>query len=256
MRHATLTVLMMTAFPLSLPHAQSTDTSADLAVNDDGAVARAPSIPPKFQDRAPNSTSAQLQSVGNRDPNRDRSLRPCSDKQSLSPGQAEDLVRRVATEENFYPDFVVAIARRGYHFDAAPASPARPYGLLQLSQPIAARFGVDRCKPEDNVRGGVRYLRHLQARYRNPLHILAAYHAGEDAVTEHKGMPPFPDTVRYVADVMNDFYGWPSAGADKPVPPATDGDRPRQATAKLHNAPTRPTSASPKPPDWLVLHVE
>ncbi len=65
----------------------------------------------------------------------------------------------------------------------------RAYGLMQLTPATAARFKVEICDPADNVLGGVRYLRHLHARFRNPFYILAAYHAGEQALIDGNGLP-------------------------------------------------------------------
>ncbi|MFC5396137.1 lytic transglycosylase domain-containing protein, partial [Bosea vestrisii] len=43
-------------------------------------------------------------------------------------------------------------------------------------------------------------------------YILAAYNAGEDAVEKNRGVPAFPETIRYVAEVINDFYALPAPG--------------------------------------------
>jgi hypothetical protein len=86
---------------------------------------------------------------------------------------------------------------------------------MQLEPETARHYRVDICDPADNVRGGVRFLRDLHSRYRNPLFILAAYNAGETALTEHGGIPPFPETVKFVAEVVNDFYDWPGISGKK-----------------------------------------
>jgi hypothetical protein len=79
---------------------------------------------------------------------------------------------------------------------------------MQLMPGTADRFGVtDICDPEQNIDGGVRYLRELTEEFRNPLLVAAAYNAGEDNVRKHGGIPPFKETVRYVADVLNNQMG-------------------------------------------------
>ena len=128
---------------------------------------------------------------------------------SLSSDQALALVLRIATEESFYPEFVLSVAKIESHYVSAARSPKGAYGLMQLTPDTAQRFKVDLCAPADNVRGGVRYLRFLHERYKNPFFMLAAYNAGEKAVLESRGVPPYPETVRFIADVMNDFYTWP-----------------------------------------------
>lgn len=126
----------------------------------------------------------------------------------MTPDRARALVEKIATEENFYPDFVVAVARAESRFQIDAVSPKGAIGLMQLEPETAKRFGVDICDPADNIRGGVRFLRELHTKYRNPLFILAAYNAGEKRLAEHGGVPPYPETMKFVADVINDFYGW------------------------------------------------
>ncbi|HZX84491.1 MAG TPA: lytic transglycosylase domain-containing protein, partial [Reyranella sp.] len=139
---------------------------------------------------------------------------PCAPATDLASDAAKALIERVATEEKFYPDFVLSVAKIESRYLSTALSEKGAYGLMQLTPDTAQRFGVDLCDPEGNVRGGVRFLRALHERYRNPFFILAAYNAGEAAVQKSRGVPPFPETVRFVADVMNDFYTWPDpAGA-------------------------------------------
>lgn len=136
----------------------------------------------------------------------------CPASEPLSAAAARDLVERIARDENFYPDFVLAVARAESRFQSDAVSPRGAIGLMQLKPETAKHYGVNICDPADNVRGGVRFLRDLHSRYRNPLFILAAYNAGEEALIEHGGVPPFAETVSFVAAVVNDFYDWPKIG--------------------------------------------
>ncbi|MCH4554292.1 lytic transglycosylase domain-containing protein, partial [Aestuariibaculum sp. L182] len=72
---------------------------------------------------------------------------------------------------------------------------------MQLMPATARRFEVDICDPEDNVRGGVRYLKHLQTKYANPLYVLAAYNAGPGRYDDHRstGRALPAETRAYVA---------------------------------------------------------
>jgi soluble lytic murein transglycosylase-like protein len=134
---------------------------------------------------------------------------PCPGAPALDRNAARELVKRVATQENFFPDFVISVSRIESAF-VSNAFSGRAYGLMQLTPATAERFNVNICDPEDNVRGGVRYLRHLHARFRNPFYILAAYNAGEQTLIERNGLPPYPETLTYIARVMDDFYEWPA----------------------------------------------
>ncbi len=139
----------------------------------------------------------------------------CPASTPLSPRAARDLVEKVAGDENFYPEFVLAVARAESHFQSEAVSSRGAIGLMQLEPETAKHYGVNICDPADNVRGGVRFLRDLHSRYRNPLFILAAYNAGEKALIEHGGVPPFPETASFVAAVVNDFYDWPKIAGRK-----------------------------------------
>ncbi len=180
----------------------------------------------------------------------------CHRGEPPSPAEAEALVRRVAQTEDFYPDFVLSVARIESHFRADQVSPKGAIGLMQLMPATAARFAVDICDPADNVRGGIRYLRILHDRYHNPFYMLAAYNAGEDAVAQYRGVPPFPETVRYVADVINDFYILPSPGGA--IGASAAGSPARHSLAR--RMASAPSSAAAQPEaSWsqgFVMHVE
>ena len=163
-----------------------------------------------------------------------------------SPSEAEALARKIATEEGFDQSLIVAVARVESRFRMDLVSPKGAVGLMQLMPATAQRFGVDPCDPADNVRGGVRFLRALQERFRNPMHVLAAYNAGEDAVEQHRGVPPYPETVRYVAAVLNDLNGWPKPAAAS----ATGASRSRRAAAPDPSNPQASWSQG------FVMHVE
>lgn len=191
---------------------------------------------------------------------------PCPEVAALPAEAARALVLRVATEEGFFPDFVTSVAKVESRYVSTALSDKGAYGLMQLMPETARRYEVDLCDPEGNVRGGIRLLRTLHARYRNPLFILAAYNAGEDVVRKSRGVPPFPETVRFIAEVLNDFYAWPdTAGGTKT--PAVLAAAAAPSIVELDGAvASTPLVAAPNPPNakapaprWdggFVVHVE
>ncbi|RCW82781.1 lytic transglycosylase domain-containing protein [Phyllobacterium bourgognense] len=132
----------------------------------------------------------------------------CNPTPPIDAVQGETVVRKIAGEERFDLDLVLAIARQESGFRMNSVSSAGAVGLMQLMPATAKRFDVDICDPEDNVRGAIRYLRLLQKKYQNPLYVLAAYNAGEGAVEQSRGVPFYPETVRYVSAILTDLYGW------------------------------------------------
>jgi len=86
--------------------------------------------------------------------------------------------------------------------DAVSTAGAR--GLMQLMPDTAQRFGVsDSADPAQNIRGGVAYLDWLMGEFdADPILVLAGYNAGEGAVREYAGVPPFAETRAYVPKVL------------------------------------------------------
>ena len=117
------------------------------------------------------------------------------------------LVARLASEYGVAPRLALAIARAESAFDATAVSARNAVGLMQLMAETAARFGVtDIHDPEQNVRGGLAYLRWLLAYYRGQATLaIAAYNAGEGAVDRFRGVPPYPETRQYVRKVRSRY---------------------------------------------------
>ena len=84
-------------------------------------------------------------------------------------------------------------------------SPKGARGLMQLIPATARRFGVaDSFDPAQNILGGAAYLDWLLNRFAgDPILALAGYNAGEGAVDNHKGVPPYPETRDYVVKVFD-----------------------------------------------------
>ena len=79
---------------------------------------------------------------------------------------------------------------------------------MQLMPATARRLGVvDPFDPEQNLRGGARYLTELLRMFDNDMRLaLAAYNSGENAVLRHgRAIPPYPETHQYVARVMERY---------------------------------------------------
>ena len=82
-------------------------------------------------------------------------------------------------------------------------------GPMQLIPETAARYGVtDICDPEQNVRGGLLFLKDLVDHFQgNMMLVAAAYNAGPERVYSAAGVPAIAETVRYVASAANKYYG-------------------------------------------------
>ena len=117
------------------------------------------------------------------------------------------LIQKLAPRFSVDARLALAIVRSESNFDAAARSPKNAVGLMQLIPDTAERFGVrDALDPEQNIRGGLAYLRTLLAQFKGDVALTAAaYNAGEGAVTRHGGVPPYAETQEYVRRILN-FY--------------------------------------------------
>jgi soluble lytic murein transglycosylase-like protein len=120
-----------------------------------------------------------------------------------APADLAKLVRALAPEFRLSPNLVMAVIEVESNYDPRALSPKNAQGLMQLIPETAERFGVkDVWDPEQNLRGGMAYLRWLLDRFQGDVRLaLAGYNAGEGAVERHQGVPPFGETQDYVRQV-------------------------------------------------------
>ncbi len=114
------------------------------------------------------------------------------------------LVRTVSRRYGVDEALVAAVVRAESGFDPRAVSRVGAMGLMQLMPGTAADMEVaDPFDPEQNLEGGVRYLKWMMERFPGRLDLaLAAYNAGPAAVDRYGGVPPFPETRSYVRRVM------------------------------------------------------
>lgn len=115
-----------------------------------------------------------------------------------------DLVLGLTPEYHLDPSLVLALIWVESRFRADARSPKDARGLMQLTPATAKRFAVeDPWDMEQNLRGGMAYLRWLLAYFKGNVRlVLAAYNAGEHAVDRHGGIPPYPETQQYVEKIV------------------------------------------------------
>jgi soluble lytic murein transglycosylase-like protein len=140
-----------------------------------------------------------------------------------APPYIERLVHQLAPQFKVNPKLALAIISVESNFDSVALSNKNAKGLMQLIPATAQRFGVRNAyDPQQNIRGGMAYLRWLLAYYQGDVRLVAAaYNAGEGAVDRHRGVPPFAETQDYVRRVIERFGNAPhpyDAGVTSPSP--------------------------------------
>jgi soluble lytic murein transglycosylase-like protein len=120
----------------------------------------------------------------------------------------EQLVRQAADKHRVDPALIRAVIETESNWNPGAISNRGAGGLMQLIPTTAMRFGVnDVFDPQQNIDGGVHYLKVLLERYNGNMDLaLAAYNAGEGAVDRAHGIPAFRETRNYVQKVQNAYF--------------------------------------------------
>lgn len=130
----------------------------------------------------------------------------------------DDLIAKTSKKYRIDSALVKAIIKAESNFNHRAVSPVGARGLMQLMPATAATLQVqDSFHPENNIDGGVRYLRYLMNLFNGNLPlVLAAYNSGENTVLRYKNrIPPYQETQTYVRRVL-DYFSRYSSG--NPVP--------------------------------------
>lgn len=125
-----------------------------------------------------------------------------------------DLINHAARTHHLNPALLAAVVTAESNFNPHARSRRGAYGLMQVMPetwrefekepacaPEAARLTSPPCMddPAANLNAGAAYLEALVLRFKgDPILALAAYNAGAGAVEQHAGIPPFPETTRYL----------------------------------------------------------
>jgi hypothetical protein len=140
--------------------------------------------------------------------------RPSTSAVVMERSQIQQLVLRYAAEYGMDYLLLDALIRTESAYNPNAVSHKGAMGLMQLMPATARRLRVaDPFDPEQNIRGGVAEFARLMERYSGRVELaLAAYNAGEGAVSKYGGIPPFRETRNYVARIMELYTGKPWNG--------------------------------------------
>jgi len=175
-------------------------------------------------------------------------------------GRLEGLIQKLARRHGVDERLVRAVLTQESGGDPRAVSPKGALGLMQLMPETAALMGVsDPFDPEENVAGGVKYLKLCLKRFGDDVTLaLAAYNAGPAAVERYCGVPPYRETEDYVGRVLTAYAGTSpldGRGSPPPRPAAAKKEEPPPPAGLNWRLPT-PTwkLAAPKPrlagPHW------
>lgn len=125
---------------------------------------------------------------------------------SDSPEGLRLLIDRMATEHGVDVKLAHALVQVESNYKARAVSPKGAMGLMQLMPATARHYAIDDpFDPIQNLTAGLRHLRGLLDRYGRGKEslALAAYNAGEGAVSRYNGIPPYRETQNYVQRILS-----------------------------------------------------
>ena len=114
-------------------------------------------------------------------------------------------IDRMAARYNIDSELIRAVILTESCFNPRAVSRVGARGLMQLMPATARMLGVsDTFDPDQNIEGGVRYLRMMLDEFDQDTTLaLAAYNAGPQAVKKYgNAIPPYPETRSYVRKIL------------------------------------------------------
>jgi soluble lytic murein transglycosylase-like protein len=123
----------------------------------------------------------------------------------LPESELNPLIEQAAQKEEVDANLLRAVAEQESGFRSCAVSPKGAMGLMQLMPATVQELGVnDPFDPAQSLLSGARLLKQLLARFGGDRALaLGAYNAGAGRVEESGGIPPIPETIRYVQQILS-----------------------------------------------------
>jgi len=125
-------------------------------------------------------------------------------KRNVDKSNWDKYITRYAKEYGVDEDLIRAVIQVESANNPNALSYKGAMGLMQLMPQTAKMLGVtDAWDPEQNIRGGVKYLSQLSDTFDGDIvKMLAGYNAGPGRVVQYDGVPPFAETQNYVKKIL------------------------------------------------------
>ena len=127
-------------------------------------------------------------------------------KQS-SANSYDQIIQMKSIKYDIEPSIIKALISAESDWDVTAVSRKGAMGLMQLMPSTAEDMQIQNpFDPEQNIEAGTKYLRLLLNRFSGDLELaVAAYNAGPATVEKSGGIPSFPETRKFVKNVISDY---------------------------------------------------
>lgn len=120
----------------------------------------------------------------------------------------KEKIIKQSLEQGVDPALALSLVKQESAFNKDARSYVGAIGLFQLMPQTARDLGVNPYYVNDNIKGGIKYLKMMKQKFgRNDL-ALAAYNAGPGAVQRYRGIPPYRETRNYVRNIMRTYKNY------------------------------------------------
>lgn len=126
-------------------------------------------------------------------------------KYNPSKAVIKEKIVKYALQHGVDPALALSVAKQESQFNRHARSRCGAIGVFQLMPSTAKSLGVNPYYLNQNVIGGIKYLKKMKKKFGSIELTLAAYNAGPGAVRKHKGVPPYRETRAYVKKIMANY---------------------------------------------------
>lgn len=115
-------------------------------------------------------------------------------------------IMRFSQKYNVDPGLITAVMKIESNFIQESISVKGATGLMQLMPETAEQLKINPFSQEENIKGGILYLKNCLSRNGNDIPLaLAAYNTGQGNLNKYDSVPPFQETQEYITKVL-DIY--------------------------------------------------